>query len=222
MTMKTEYRAGVTMGALIAAGLTLSGCLGPTYGTDKTSTEQLMDDLGNIASFGGSNKAAGIEYKPRPAIVKPVDTANLPTPQQNVVEGNPAWVESPEETRKRLIADADANSDGSTFKSPLAKRVASSGGSSEPTGGGAADGPPTPSQTLSAAKQRKAYQEGRKIQQGAYSDRRRYLSDPPLTYRKPAETAPVGELGEPEKVKERRRLAEAKKAGTGKRKWWPW
>ena len=151
-----------------------------------------------------------------------MDTANLPTPQQNVVEGNPAWVESPEETRKRLIADADANSDGSTFKSPLAKRVASSGGSSEPTGGGAADGPPTPSQTLSAAKQRKAYQEGRKIQQGAYSDRRRYLSDPPLTYRKPAETAPVGELGEPEKVKERRRLAEAKKAGTGKRKWWPW
>ena len=62
MTMKTEYRAGVTMGALIAAGLTLSGCLGPTYGTDKTSTEQLMDDLGNIASFGGSNKALNTSH----------------------------------------------------------------------------------------------------------------------------------------------------------------
>jgi outer membrane murein-binding lipoprotein Lpp len=41
MTMKTEYRACVTIGALIAATLVLSGCLGPTYGTDKTATEQL-------------------------------------------------------------------------------------------------------------------------------------------------------------------------------------
>jgi hypothetical protein len=46
MTMKTEYRACVSIGALIAATLVLSGCLGPTYGTDKTATEQLVDDLG--------------------------------------------------------------------------------------------------------------------------------------------------------------------------------
>jgi hypothetical protein len=46
MTMKTEYRAGVTIGALIAASLALSGCMGPTYGTDKTSTAQSIDDLG--------------------------------------------------------------------------------------------------------------------------------------------------------------------------------
>ena len=51
MTMKIEYRAGVTIGALIAASLTLSGCMGPTYGTDKTSTGQLIDDLGNIVSI---------------------------------------------------------------------------------------------------------------------------------------------------------------------------
>ena len=222
MTMKTEYRAGVTIGVLIAASLTVSGCLGPTYGTDKSSTEQLIDDLGNIASIGGSNKAEGIEYKPRPAIVKPTDTANLPTPQQSVVEENPAWVESPEETRQRLIAEADSNFTSSTFRSPLARRGASSAGPSVPTGGGAADGPPTPTEVLNTAQQRKAFQEGRKIQQGAYSDRRRFLSDPPLTYRQPAETAPVGDLGEPEKVKERRRIAEAKKAGTGKSKWWPW
>lgn len=220
MTMMKEYRAGVTIGALIAASLTLSGCLGPTYGTDKPSTVQLMDDLGNIASLGGTNKAESIEYKPRPAIVKPTDTVSLPTPQQSVVEDNPAWVESPEETRQRLIAEADANPNSTS--SPLARRVSSSSGPSQTTSGRAADGPPTPIQVMNNAEQRKAYQEGRKIQQGAYSDRRRYLSDPPLTYRQPAETAPVGELGEPEKAKERRRIAEAKKAGTGKRSWWPW
>ncbi|MBC7280169.1 hypothetical protein [Hoeflea sp.] len=220
MTMKTKYRAGVTIGALIAASLTLSGCLGPTYGTDKSSTEQLIDDLGNIASLGGTNKAEAIEYKPRPAIVQPANTASLPAPQQNVVEGNPAWVESPEETRKRLIAEADSNPN--SIRSPLARRVASSSGATPQVSGRAGDGPPTPHDVLNTAEQRKAYQESRKIQQGAYSDRRRFLSDPPLTYRQPAETAPVGDLGEPEKVKERRRISEAKKAGTGKRSWWPW
>jgi hypothetical protein len=38
-----------------------------------------------------------------------------------LTENNPAWVESPEETRKRLIAEADAGS-ANTFSSPLAKR----------------------------------------------------------------------------------------------------
>jgi len=222
MTMKTEYRAGVTIGAIIAATLMLSGCLGPTYGTDKPSTVQLVDDLGNIASLGQTKKGAGIEYKPRPAIVKPTDTASLPAPQQNLAENNAAWVESPEETRARLIATADANSDGTGFSSPLAKRVSSSSGPGVTTVGRAADGPPTERDTVRSEKQRQAYKEARKIQQGAYTDRRRYLSDPPLTYRKPADSAPTGDLGEPERAKERRRISEAKKAGTGKRSWWPW
>jgi hypothetical protein len=224
MTMKTEYRACVSIGALIAATLVLSGCLGPTYGTDKTATEQLVDDLGNIASIGSTRKGQGIEYKPRPAIVKPPESAGLPVPQQNIAENNPAWVESPEETRKRLIAEADAGGgSANTFRSPLAKRETASSADDRSVGGGAADGPPTTVQVLKQdRKQRESFRQARTIQQGAYSDRRRFLSDPPLTYRQPSATAPVGELGEPEKVKERRRIAEAKKAGTGKRTWWPW
>lgn len=217
MTMKTEYRASVTIGALIAASMVLSGCLGPTYGTEKSSTVQLMDDLGSIASLRQTNKGAGIAYNPRPAIVKPTDTASLPAPQQSVVENNPAWVESPEQTRARLIAEADAG--GAT---PLARKGVSSGGGSVPNMGRGGDGPPTSEQLLLTEKQRRAQQEAMQIQQGAYSDRRRFLSDPPLTYRQPSETAPVGDLGEPERAKERRRIAEAKKAGTGRRSWWPW
>ena len=222
MTMKIEYRAGVTIGALIAASLTLSGCLGPTYGTDKTSTEQLFDDLGNMASIGSGKKGTDIEYKPRPAIVKPTDTANLPAPQQNVAENNPAWVESPEETRTRLRADAEANSGSPTYQSPLAKRVSSTRPKGLQPVGRASEGLPTLQRTASAADQSEAFREGRNIQKGAYSDRRRFLSDPPLTYRQPSETAPVGDLGEPERVKERRRISEAKKAGSGTRSWWPW
>lgn len=223
MTIKTEYRAGVTIGALIAASLALSGCVGPTYGTDKTATQQLVDDLGNIASIGSSRKGSSIEYKPRPDIVEPPTTATLPAPQASVSENNPAWVESPEETRERLIAEADANASGGTgFTSPLARQGVDAGAGVSPVGGRRADGPPTPQEVLDHQNQRQAYQQARKIQQGAYSDRRRYLSDPPLTYRKPSESAPIGELGEPEKVKERRRIAEAQKEGTGKRRWWPW
>jgi hypothetical protein len=217
MTMKTEYRAGVTIGALIAASLALSGCMGPTYGTDKTSTAQLIDDLGNIVTIGSPRKGADIEYKPRPAIVKPTETAGLPAPQQNVTENNPAWVESPEETRARLLAEADANSGNSAFRSPLAKpetekrpRVLGSPRAAEAA-------PP-----VTGAAQRQAFQQARRVQSGAYSDRRRFLSDPPLAYRQPAATAPVGELGESEREKEKRWKEEAAKEGTGRRSWWPW
>ncbi|MEM5495041.1 hypothetical protein [Hoeflea sp. AS16] len=219
MTMKIEYRAGVTIGALIAASLTLSGCLGPTYGTDKTSTAQLIDDLGNIVSVGSANKGTDIEYKPRPAIVKPSETADLPAPQQNVAENNPAWVESPEETRARLLAAADANEGNTAFSSPLATPEKTKRPSGPRLSVRAAEAAPP---VTGAAEQRRAYQQARKVQSGAYSDRRRFLSDPPLTYRQPAETAPVGELGESERAKEKRWKEEAAKADTGKKKWWPW
>lgn len=222
MTMKTEYRACVTIGALIAASLTVSGCLGPTYGTDKTATAQLFDDLGNIASIGQNKKGTDIDYKPRPAIVQPTNTASLPAPQQNLAKNNPAWVESPEETRKRLVAEATANQGNSTYTSPLARPSSSSG--SAPLRPATANRGESPALVNSApnSSQSAAFRQSRKIQQGAYSDRRRFLSDPPLTYRQPAASAPAGELGESERVKERRRISEAKKAGTGKRSWWPW
>jgi len=223
MTMKIEYRAGVTMGAVIAAGLALSGCLGPTYGTDKTATEQLIDDLGNIASIGSPRKGADIEYKPRPAIVKPAGPSDLPAPQQNVAENNPQWVESPEQTRQRLRDEAAANTGNTAYTSPLAKKSAPVQLKTDHKGrrlvGRAAEAPAT---MTTVAEQRRAYQERRKIENATYSDRRRYLSDPPVTYRKPAETAPVGDLGESERAKERRWKEEAAKEGTGRRRWWPW
>jgi hypothetical protein len=47
---------------------------------------------------------------------------------------------------------------------------------------------------------------------------RRTLTEPPLDYRQPAETAPTDELGEDEFKKQRRLKAEAKKA-SGKKSW---
>ena len=50
--MTRQFRAGAGLVAVLVAGLTLTGCIGgPTYGTDKTAGEQLMDDIGSSVSM---------------------------------------------------------------------------------------------------------------------------------------------------------------------------
>ena len=61
----------LVLAPLVASGLALSGCMSsPTYGTDKTASEQLVGDLSNMMSFSPPKKEH-IDYKPRPALVKP-------------------------------------------------------------------------------------------------------------------------------------------------------
>ncbi len=127
----------------------------------------------------------------------------LVQPQQSLAsrEANPAWVESPEETRARLREEADANKNDPNYVSPLAKANANG-------------------RRLSAKEQQEAYRQARKIEQGAYSDKRRFLSDPPLEYRRLPEGAEA-DLGEPEKDKARRRKKEAQIKNSGSKWYWP-
>src|SRR5690606_16132215 len=99
-----------------------------------------------------------------------------------------------------LRAEATANQDDPSYRSPLITQHA--------TG-----------RKLSAAEQQQAYRDARKLQMGTYSDKRRYLSDPPLDYRRLAEEDQAN-LGEPEKDKERRRRKEAQAEAKGGSKWW--
>lgn len=206
MSMTRKFRVGAGIAGVVAAGLLLGGCIGgPTYGTDKTAGEHLMDDLGSIASIGAANKNAdkNIKYQPRPGLVLPPEDEKLVQPQQSLASAeNPQWVESPEDTRKRLKAEATENENNPFYKSPLANR--------NPNG---------IDQSAQGQKaQTEAYREARRLQQGLYSDKRRYLSDPPLEYRRLPEGAEA-DLGEPEKKKERRRKKEAEIAKSGK-PWW--
>jgi hypothetical protein len=214
MRKSNGFRAAARLIALCAVAASVSACLGPTYGTDKSSTEQLIDDISNIATVK-PDRGPAIDYKPRPTLVRPPETASLPQPQQNVVENNPAWVESPEETRERLVASADENGNAVGYRSPLATVQRSDGVARVGPKPSVKDGSPSPLAMLRAEQQNKTFRENMKIQKGAYSDRRRFLSDPPLDYRKPAESAAAGELGESEKDKERRRVAEATKEKKG-------
>lgn len=100
---KTKYLA---MPALVLGSIALAGCLGPTYGTDKTSGEQLLDDLSSTLSLGG-NRAPAINYAPRPDIVQPANAATLPAPQQSVTEQAGVWPEAQEQRRARIRAEID-------------------------------------------------------------------------------------------------------------------
>ncbi|MFC3073863.1 hypothetical protein [Shinella pollutisoli] len=204
MGMTRNYRMHGGLLGLVGASFLLAGCMGPTYGTSKTAGEQLMEDLGDVVSIApDTSEARKIKYQPRGALVVPKNATEtaLVTPQKSVAgKDNPEWIESPEEMRERLREEATANQDDPNYRSPLV--------SQHETG-----------RKLSAAEQQAAYREARKVQMGAYADKRRYLSDPPLEYRRLPEGAEA-DLGESERDKERRRRKAAAMANSG-RSWWP-
>jgi hypothetical protein len=194
------YRVAGTSIVLLGLTLGASGCMGPTYGTDKTATEQLVDDLGDSMSIAPKKKSTALAYQPRGTLVKPADPTKLVAPQENLAsKDNPAWLESPEQTRDRLRAEADENADNGSYRSPLAVSV-------------------TEGKAKSPEQQRLEYRAARKIAEGR-ENKRRFMSDPPLEYRKVDDPAKLTDLGESEKVKEKRRKKEAEIAGTG-RQWW--
>ena len=194
------YRVAGTFMVLSGAAFGASSCMGPTYGTDKPATAQFIEDLGDAASIVPKKKET-LAYQPRGQLVKPADDKTLVAPEQNLAsKDNPQWVESPEQARARLKAEADENADNGSYRSPLAVSV-------------------TEGKVLSPEQQRAAFREARKIQDGRYSDRRRFMSDPPLDYRKVDDPAKLQDLGESEVAKEKRRKKEAAIAGSGQ-KWW--
>src|SRR5690606_32490863 len=64
-------RTPLVIGFAAVSALALSGCMGsPTYGTDKTANEQLIEDLTGVLALGPKRQPQ-IEYQPRPELVKP-------------------------------------------------------------------------------------------------------------------------------------------------------
>jgi len=122
MKITHEFRVAAGMVALVGACLSLSSCMSsPTYGTDKTAAEQLITDLGDATALT-TKKDRNLKYSPRPGLVLPGESNKLALvePQESLAgKDNPQWVESPEETRKRLFDDAE-NKNKPHYRSPLA------------------------------------------------------------------------------------------------------
>ncbi|MBW6420886.1 hypothetical protein KX729_05480 [Rhizobium sp. XQZ8] len=206
MKATSAFRVGMGVTGILASVVTLSGCMGPTYGTDKPAFEQLTDDIGASVSMGLDKDEArsNLKYQPRPSLVvatKQQGTA-LPAPQQSVAsrENNPNWVESPEETRARLRKEADQYKNDPSYRSPLL------------AGNGKA-GQMTETQKWQAFRDAKANAENVDVSGG-----RRTLTEPPSEFRS-ADANSLTDLGEPEEKKAKRRKQEAVDARSGK-SWW--
>ena len=179
----------------VSMTLVLGGCVSsPTYGTHKTANQHLIDGLTSMVSIAPPKKDSKVTYKPRPDLVDPPEGTPLPPPQSSLAsKENPQWPESPEETRARLIAEADNDTNPIDRGGPLS----------------------TPAES---SEQFRKFREARANQKASYEGRR-YLSDPPVEYRVPADTAPADELGETEFKKEQRRKAAARKEKGGFKIW---
>ncbi len=223
MTHRLPARAAL-LAPLVASGLALSGCLGsPTYGTDKTASEQLVGDLSSALSFSPP-KREHIDYKPRPALVRPApgQKESLPAPQDHITQAASAqWPESPEQRRARLREDASKHFEDTNFQAQIVddvqtdpeavKKALAISGSSHPP-------PPDGGQDVARRGEVK-----RRLAESNQGDptTRKYLSEPPLTYRAAAATAPQNDLGEDEYKKERR-LKQQAKGKKGMFDWLPW
>ncbi|ENN88957.1 hypothetical protein RHSP_82705 [Rhizobium freirei PRF 81] len=200
-----SVRVGVSLAALVIGCGVMSGCLSsPTYGTDKTAGTQLLDDIGDMASISAATaKDKGVKYPNRPGLVVAGDKDNLAAPQQSLAsKDNPAWLESPEDARKRLAEEADQKKNDVNYRSPLAQADSAKS-------------------QMTEAQQTAAYRAARQDQAGTYIDRRRYLIDPPQQYRQVSDPAALNDVGEPESKKEKKRKKDAEAAQqTNNSSWW--
>lgn len=205
-TNARRLSAGLIFGA---AGLALAGCSsGPTYGTGTSQGQQLFSDIDGIFSLGSNREESEqISNAPRPELVRPASIGALPPPRAaNAAANDPNWPQSPEVIRARNLAAAEATRDAATlpadFNPSTGARMARDPNAIRPTDNAALD-----RSTLTPAElrgQRQAVAAQRAATRQGSPTQRRYLSEPPVTYRQPAASAPAGDLGVDEEVKLRR------------------
>ncbi len=214
--------AGVSLAVL---GTMLGGCVGsPTYGTGTTANQQLASDVTNVLQIG-PKKRNDIEYKPRAELVRPAPGTReaLPEPQRSVASADNAdWPESPEQRRARIRAEATANQDDPTYQSEVVADGSVKGSFSPKVGTSPRREQRMVGVEVDSTRSRSDFNQ--KLAQSRQGDpnSRRYLSEPPLAYRQPADNAPVNDVGEDEWKKERRLKAEAKKKSGGSSGWFDW
>jgi hypothetical protein len=193
----------VAISAAVVALFAVSGCVSsPTYGTSKTAGAQLLEDVSASMSLKPP-KQAKIAYQPRPDLVR-TGASQLPVPQETANKQGGVWPESPEQKRARLRQLATDNQDNALFEPVIVNDLPTGNLQSSNVVG------KTPAQISADVKARRA------LQAGGSPTVRKHLSEPPIEYRAPVESAAYGDLGEDEAKKERRLRAEAKKKkGTG-------
>lgn len=213
---------------LVASAAILGGCTsGTTYGTGSSHEEQTVKSMYNLLSIKPPEKA-NIDYSARPDLVMPANKGALPTPAdtaQQVDDQN--WPVDPEQRIAAVRAEApqpDERSGNLPTEYLLSEKegIRNSAGlyrasrKSEKDGGQFLKMIQEESKTGSNVSE----EVKRRREQLTYSTgaSRKFLTEPPTEYRRPAETAEAGAVGLTneeiaELDKKRRKQEEAEKRG---------
>jgi hypothetical protein len=90
---------------VVALAVLLGGCLGNTYGTGVSSGRQTLSDLTGLVSLRAKEKQP-ISYAPRPPIVAPPTTAELPKPGSAAAPAD--WPQDPDQlAQQKKLAEAN-------------------------------------------------------------------------------------------------------------------
>lgn len=181
-------------GAVLAIGL--AACSGTTYGTGVTQEQQTIQDVMSLASLGSNDKPP-IDYRPRGGIVVP-PSATLPAPgtvptATAAIASDPNWPKDPDEAKAaRRAAKAAAPIDAPSPNFVLPK------GQTTYTMASAE------SDAQKRAEGKQAWDALHKGRGGSYdangNPTRKYLTEPPVSYREPDPNAP---MAEPPKTKKK-------------------
>lgn len=200
MTAKSALVLMVSSSALV-----LAGCSGSTYGTGQTQQEMLLSDINGMVPLGNSNKKERIVYTSRPKLVPPPTTASLQPPVETTEAADAFFPVNPEEARRARIGALDeAEARGLTGRDIGIKQQAPSNAALAHPAFRDKDTPAVYTSYDSdkeSEESKKRLARMRQIQGtgGLGTAPRQYLTQPPVEYRTPAETAEVGNIGKREK-----------------------
>lgn len=187
--------------ALFSATL-LAGCSGTTYGTGVSQESQLASDVGAMLLLSKAEKKT-IDYSARSGLVKPPSTDTLPPPAETLSSSSGYFPQNPEDAKNALRDEADRE-----------QEILASGGQLSPELQAARDESRRRNRQASLSRsdvdgkesyedivaRQKEYKRRKALREGEFSPTaRKYLTQPPVEYRTPADTAAVGEVGEKEK-----------------------
>lgn len=190
----------------MVAGIALSGCTGgTTYGTGVGQEKQTLNDITEMLTLKKKRKI--IDYSARPDLIIPNQKFLVAPVDEVTTASNSEWPESPEQRIVRIRAAAEeaqatnksrVEFDTSRKNSNLNKRnkyasIAAPIGEGVPNISCDPDG--LIMRQCTSAEISKAVQTARKNKKDGFLTKRRYLTEPPSAYLKPAGTAVIGDEG---------------------------
>jgi hypothetical protein len=184
-----------------------------TYGTGKTAAAQTMEDLGGVISLGGTKAdKEPIDYAPRAPIVEPpAVAAALPPPgSDTTVTAAGDWPNDPDEEFKKMqkkVAELNAAGETPKFTLPEGSEPIDSSNEKKRIGKDSRTSVEKlrDEAKIDTAKQKEMFADARMAKVGSFDKEgrptRRYLTEPPTTYREPDPESPVVITEKPKKGK---------------------